>query len=34
MDFAHDESRLDWMLRIDRLLELLADSSQKTVRDD
>ena len=34
MDFAHDESRLDWMLRIDRLLERLADSSQKTVRDD
>jgi len=32
MDFAHDESRLDWMLRIDRLLERLADSSQKTVR--
>jgi hypothetical protein len=23
MDFAHDESRLDWMLRIDRLLERL-----------
>jgi hypothetical protein len=34
MDFAHDESRLDWMLRIDRLLERLADSSQKTVRDE
>jgi hypothetical protein len=34
MDFAHDESRLDWMLRIDRLLERLAGSSQKAVRDD
>ncbi len=26
MDFAHDESRLDWMLRIDRLLVRLAGS--------
>jgi hypothetical protein len=33
MDFAHDESRLDWMLRIDRLLERLADYTTSACKE-